>query len=54
MKSVSAIQGVEADDINAPVKVYSISGVEIGSGKLSNRGMYIVKQGKKVRTVVRN
>ena len=54
VKSVSAIQGVEADDMNAPVKVYSISGVEVGSGKLNNRGMYIVKQGKKARTIVRN
>lgn len=54
VKNASGIDGVEADDLNAPVNVYSISGVEVGSGKPNSNGLYIVKQGKKARKAVKN
>lgn len=49
----SGVNTVDTEDLNAPIAVYNISGVQVGSS-LDNlkSGLYIVKQGKSVKKVL--
>lgn len=50
----SSVNGIEADLNNAPVEVYALNGVKVADSLNDvQRGIYIVKQGTKVRKVVK-
>ena len=53
-KGSSSVTGVGADASNAPVEVYTLGGVKVGSSLNGlQKGIYIVKQGGTVKKVMK-